>query len=436
MLLKPAIALIVSTSSVVQALVPLQARQETSTSTDSCPGYSVSNVKSDRSSLTADLTLAGSPCNAYGPDISKLKLEVTYETATRIHVKLTDANSKRYEVPEEAFERPSPSKIDSKKADIKFKYTKSPFSFTIYRSSTGEVLFDSSAAPLVYEPQYLRLKTKLPSQANIYGLGEHSNNFRLDPTNTIRTLWNRDAPGVPTGTNLYGTHPIYFEHRTTGTHGVFLLNSNGMDIKLTDGALEYNVIGGILDFYFLSGPSPVEVAQQYASLVGKPAEMPYWAFGLHQCRWGYRDFVEVSQVITNYSAAGIPLETMWTDIDYMKTRWIFTTDPDYFPLDRMQQITKYLHDHNQQYILMMDPAVAYQPNKNYGAYDHGAEADVFLKNADGSPYLGVVWPGLTVFPDWFHPKASDYWTTEIKSFFDEKNGINVDGIWIDMNEAA
>ncbi|KAG8941435.1 hypothetical protein FRC03_004543 [Tulasnella sp. 419] len=436
MLFKPAIALIVSTSSVVQALVPLQARQETSTSTDSCPGYSVSNVKSDRSSLTADLTLAGSPCNAYGPDISKLKLEVTYETATRIHVKLTDANSKRYEVPEEAFERPAPSKFDSKKADIKFKYTKSPFSFTIYRSSTGEVLFDSSAAPLVYEPQYLRLKTKLPSQANIYGLGEHSNNFRLDPTNTIRTLWNRDAPGVPTGTNLYGTHPIYFEHRTTGTHGVFLLNSNGMDIKLTDGALEYNVIGGILDFYFLSGPSPVEVAQQYANLVGKPAEMPYWAFGLHQCRWGYRDFVEVSQVITNYSAAGIPLETMWTDIDYMKTRWIFTTDPDYFPLDRMQQITKYLHDHNQQYILMMDPAVAYQPNKNYGAYDHGAEADVFLKNADGSPYLGVVWPGLTVFPDWFHPKASDYWTTEIKSFFDEKNGINVDGIWIDMNEAA
>ncbi|KAG8963174.1 hypothetical protein FRC03_003321 [Tulasnella sp. 419] len=434
MLSKPIFALLLSSTAAVNAASLLQVRQ--GASTDSCPGYTVSNPKSDKSSFTADLTLAGTPCNAYGPDIKNLKLEVTYETATRIHVKLTDAKNKRYEVPEEVFDRPAPSKFDSKKADIKFGYTKSPFSFTITRASTGEVLFDSSAAPLVYEPQYLRLKTKVPSQANIYGLGEHTNNFRLDPSNTTRTFWNRDAYGVAPGTNLYGTHPIYFEHRTTGTHGVFLLNSNGMDVKLTDGALEYNAIGGIFDFYFLAGPSPVEVAKQYASLVGKPAEMPYWAFGFHQCRYGYRDFVEVSQVITKYSAAGIPLETMWTDIDYMKSRWTFTNDPDYFPTNRMQEIVNYLHNHNQQYILMIDPAVAYQPNKNYGAYDRGTADDIWMKNPDGTPFLGVVWPGVTVFPDWFHPKAPAYWAEEVERFFDPKTGINVDGIWIDMNEAA
>ena len=90
-----------------------------------------------------------------------------------------------------------------------------------------------------------------------------------------------------------------------------------MDIKLRNEGnkttLEYNAVGGILDFYFLAGPSPVEVAKQYAALAGLPAEVPYWSLGLHQCRYGYQNHVEVAQVIANYSAAGIPLETMWTD---------------------------------------------------------------------------------------------------------------------------
>jgi len=44
-----------------------------------------------------------------------------------------------------------------------------------------------------------------------------------------------------------------------GTHGVLLLNSKGMDIKVNDTAgqyLEHNNLGGIFDFYFLAGPSP------------------------------------------------------------------------------------------------------------------------------------------------------------------------------------
>lgn len=403
---------------------------------DSCPGYTAKNVKTGKGTLSADLVLAGTACNVYGSDIQNLKLAVTYEDETRIHVKITDAKNKRYEVPDSIFKRPSGSGVDDKKADIKFNYKSSPFSFTITRAKTGEVLFDSSAGALVFEPQYLRLKTKLPSQANIYGLGEHTDSFRLNPTNTTRTLWNRDAYGVAQGSNLYGSHPIYFEQRTSGTHGVLLMNSDGMDINLRDGSLEYNVIGGIFDFYFLSGPSPVQVAQQYATLVGKPAEVPYWGFGFHQCRYGYRDYVDVANVITNYSAAGIPLETMWTDIDYMYKRWTFTNDPEYFPTAKMHQITDYLHNHNQQYIVMIDPAVAYQPNQNYGAFDRGVQDGVFLKFPNGTLFQGVVWPGPTVFPDWFHPKAAQYWTGEMQRFFDPKTGIDIDGLWIDMNEAA
>ncbi|KAG9118557.1 hypothetical protein FRC07_006874 [Ceratobasidium sp. 392] len=286
------------------------------TNPDSCKGYTAKNVKTTSNGLTADLTLAAT-CGIYGSDIQQLKLQVTCEDQSRIHVKISDSAGKRYEVPEEVFPRPT-SKVTASSADIVFKYVASPFSFSITRKKTGEVLFDTKGSTLVFEEQYLRLKTVVPKDANIYGLGEHTNTFRLDPSNTTRTIWNRDAYGVAPGTNLYGAHPVYFEHRTTGTHAVLLLNSNGMDIKLRPGSLEYNTIGGILDFYFIGGndgkTGPADVSRGYAKLAGLPASVPYWGLGFHQCRYGYRDFVDVSNVITNYSAAGIPLETMWTDI--------------------------------------------------------------------------------------------------------------------------
>ncbi|KAI0713763.1 alpha-glucosidase [Earliella scabrosa] len=412
---------------------------------DACPGYKAKNVVNLGHKLRADLVLAGEPCNVFGEDIEKLRLEVTYENKDRIHVKITDPADERYEIPEEVLPRPKANFLNGPlTSSIRFNYSTSPFSFSIYRAKTKEVLFSTASHPIIFEPQYLRVKTDLPENANLYGLGEHTDSFRLPTHNYTRTLWSRDSYGVPQGQNLYGNHPIYFEHRKTGTHGVFLANSNGMDIKIDDSeglgtTLEYNIIGGVLDFYFLAGDEndPTEVSRQYADVVGTPAEVPYWSFGLHQCRFGYKDYIDVSEVITNYSAAGIPLETMWTDIDYMDRRRVFTLSPEYFPVNRMREIVDYLHAHDQQYIVMVDPAVGYAPDEGYGAFDRGTAADIWLKAANGSsPFLGAVWPGVTVYPDWFNKKTQEYWDNEFKIFFDPETGLDIDGAWIDMNEPA
>ncbi|KAL1867940.1 hypothetical protein VTK73DRAFT_3905 [Phialemonium thermophilum] len=403
-----------------------------------CPGYKASNVKTSATGLTADLSLAGSACNIYGTDLKNLKLEVTYETENRLHVKIQDAENSVYQVPEYVFPRPQAKGVRSHDSDLKFAYKAHPFSFTVSRAKTGEVLFDTSAASLVFESQYLRLRTKLPKNPNLYGLGEHSDPLRLNTTNYIRTLWSQDAYGIPNGANLYGNHPVYFEHRKSGTHGVFFLNSNGMDVFINETSqsgqyLEYNTLGGVLDFYFVSGPSPIDVARQYAEIVGLPAMMPYWGLGYHNCRYGYQDVYEVAEVVYNYSQAKIPLETMWTDIDYMDARKVFSLDPERFPIKMMQELVHHLHDNNQHYVVMVDPAVAYQ---QYPPFERGVEDNIFILRSNGSIWKGVVWPGVTAFPDWFSQNITKYWENEFAVFFNPETGVDIDALWIDMNEPS
>lgn len=47
-----------------------------------------------------------------------------------------------------------------------------------------------------------------------------------------------------------------------------------------------------------------------------------------------------------------------------------------------------------------------------------------------------MWPGVTVFPDWFNEDTAPYWNGEFNIFFDPDTGVDIDGLWIDMNEAS
>ncbi|KAH8703699.1 glycosyl hydrolases family 31-domain-containing protein [Talaromyces proteolyticus] len=238
-------------------------------------------------------------------------------------------------------------------------------------------------------------------------------------------------PGLPNHENLYGSHPVYLEMRNGQAHGVLLWNSNGMDIKIdqdSDGQyLEYNNDGGVLGFYFVSGPQPADVSRQYAEIIGKSSLTGRMAF----INAGTGDVYRVAEVIYNYSAARIPLETMWTDIDYMNLRRTWNLDPDRFPLEKMQELVTYLHDHQQQYILMVDPPVSLNDSTSW---QNAIDSDVLMKNSSGEVYVGGMWLGPVGYVDWFHPNSQSFWSGQITTFFDDESGVGVDGIWIDMNE--
>ncbi|CAJ0901783.1 4428_t:CDS:2, partial [Entrophospora sp. SA101] len=224
----------------------------------------------------------------------------------------------------------------------------------------------------------------------------------------------------------YGAHPFYLEMRDGKAHGVFLRNSNGMDVKILPGnpaKLTWRVIGGVFDFVVFLGPSPMDVIAQYTDVIGRSELPPYWSLGYHQSRWGYNNLSVLSDVVSRFRKENIPLETIWTDLDYMEGRKIFTWDKHNYPKDQVKKFIDELHRNEQHYVVIVDPGLKIEDG--YEPYDDGVKRNVFIKNSDLDNVVGRVWPGLTVFPDWFNNETEIYWGDMIEKC-----------IWIDMNEPA
>ena len=95
-------------------------------------------------------------------------------------------------------------------------------------------------------------------------------------------------------------------------------------------------------------------------LVKQPAShvyqlLPPPSTGWHQSKWGYKTLQNLEDVVGNYSAAGIPLDTIWSDIDFMDAYRDFTVDPVAFPLPELQSFVARLHRQQQHYVVIVDP---------------------------------------------------------------------------------
>ena len=109
--------------------------------------------------------------------------------------------------------------------------------------------------------------------------------------------------------------------------------------------------------------------------------------------------------------------------------WSF--DPVNYPVAEVRTFIDELHSNHQKQVLITDPGIKYE--RGYHYYDLGVQLDIFLKNSTGDDFIGRVWPGNTVFPDFLHPRAYEYWKSSIQDFL----GLApIDGLWVDMNEVA
>lgn len=175
---------------------------------DVCPGYRATNVKASSTSMTAQLTLAGNACNAYGTDIQNLTLTVQYQLDTRLYVGIrpthtTSHNSSWYILSPDYVPQPSQENGSKKSSELAFSWTNSPsFGFNVTRRSTGDVLFSTAGHKLVFENQFIEFVTSERPAYNLYGLGEVIHGLRLG-NNFTRTIYAADV-GDPIDRNIYG----------------------------------------------------------------------------------------------------------------------------------------------------------------------------------------------------------------------------------------
>ncbi|ONM21205.1 heteroglycan glucosidase 1 [Zea mays] len=270
---------------------------------------------------------------------------------------------------------------------------------------------------------------KLPPGTSFYGTGEASG--PLERTGKRVFTWNTDAWGFGPGTtSLYQSHPWVLAVLPDGKAlGVLADTTRRCEIDLRqESTIKFSALSAYPVITFGPFNTPADVMTSLSHAIGTVSMPPKWSLGYHQCRWSYDSSEKVLKVVRTFREKDIPCDVVWMDIDYMDGFRCFTFDSIRFP-DPISMVDD-LHSIGCKAIWMLDPGI--KKEEGYFVYDSGSKSDVWIQKADGSPFVGEVWPGDCVFPDYTSEKTRAWWASLVKDFI----SIGVDGIWNDMNEPA
>jgi alpha-glucosidase len=326
----------------------------------------------------------------------------------------------------------SATSVGFKTAKLIVSVQKDPLALTVTDLDGHVIAEDLPGRPIEYNGASFRVYRKSPADEHYYGLGDKPG--PLDRRNESFVDWNTDAYGWQESTDpIYKSIPYFITFRKGIAAATFLDNTwrASFDFnKQYRDAYSFGSEGGPLDYYILYGPDPKAVVETWAWLVGTTPLPPLWSLGYQQSRYSYYPEAEVRRIASKLRSERIPADVIWLDIDFQLKNRPFTVDPERFPhFDQMIADLRSDHFHT---VVITDLHIADQPNIGYKPYDLGMAGDHFVKNPDGSTYVGIVWPGKAVFPDFTEKSSRDWWGTLYADFV--KKGIA--GFWNDMNEPA
>ena len=324
--------------------------------------------------------------------------------------------------------QPNSDAVEFSTGVLRVRVTKSPLRIAFLTPSGDTITAD--AAPAAFQGSAFRVWKQMPIDEHYFGLGDKAG--PIDHRDQAFTMWNTDAYGWRSGTDpLYKSIPFFLALRAGAAYGIFLDNTyrSSFDFgKASRDRYSFGSDGGDLDYYFFYGPDPKQVIADYTALVGRTPLPPLWSLGYQQSRYSYETEARVREIASEFRSRHIPADVIYLDIDYESERRPFTIDRTRFP--NFEGMVRELGAAGFKLIPIVDLHLKQEPG--YKPYDEGLAGDHFVKNADGSLYVGPVWPGPSVFPDFTRASSRAWWG----SLFQEFSAMGVRGIWNDMNEPS
>lgn len=270
---------------------------------------------------------------------------------------------------------------------------------------------------------------QMGTEDRIYGLGEHVRG--INKRGWVYESNCTDDPAHTEGKrSLYGAHN-FFVVDGAHTFGIFVDYPGKLTLDMGYTKMDELRItpeDWNLDFYLLEGDSILEIVTAFRNMVGRSYIPPKWAFGFGQSRWGYKSAEDIRAVVRGYREQGIPLDSVYMDIDYMERFKDFTIDEGRFP--DFPQFVKEMEQEHIHLVPIIDAGVKIE--EGYEVYEEGLEKGYFCKDKEGKEFVGAVWPGKVHFPDVLNKDARKWFGSKYKYLLDQ----GIEGFWNDMNEPA
>jgi alpha-D-xyloside xylohydrolase len=257
--------------------------------------------------------------------------------------------------------------------------------------------------------------------ASYFGLGERFDT--LDHAHTVVKNLSVDNEGVK-GASTYKPIPFYM---STSGYGLWLDTTGeaSFDLNATDkNEIVVDAATAKLRIVLFAGPQFPAILNRFTAQAGRSILPPYWAFAPWKARDYHQNQAQVQEDVDKNRALGLPASVILIDSPWAATYNDYKFNPQQF--DDPAAMVKYIHAQGYKLVLWHTPWINSKsdPPKEPGFagkiaplaenYQFAADQNLFVKNANGSSYVGRWWKGEGSLIDFTYPKAKQWWQDEIR----------------------